>query len=732
MKKRRKYHDTTSTAIPEPNSLVQGASAKQSPRRSSVAFGVLLPLRIAGAMIVAVALMSVLMIVLAWGTFVESEYGTAVVKFALYDSAWFALLLLLLGINIFCSVLLRFPWKPSHWPFVVIHVGILVLLVGCFFTWSYGQEAMLSIHEGAAGKYAMKLDRQHFELRSISYTAFGDTHDSTNSKNAVSVPFEPGPFNWDDYLQENWYHGSRKFRDSLRLAMKWGRRDTGRLTLPSAASGIQVEVLDYHASSTTQPVPPMELSVLWKRPVRTVNELGDVREAPRTWETVKFDIRRREHPGAPENRGSQMQTVGGERINFFSTNSPAEVEAFRAADPNPRTKTGVWGQIVLHHAQKNHYFDVDRLLGETQEKNRVPLGETGFSIGDVRLLPRGPALRLTVYAPNGEKESLALFAALPDWNVHARQFGVFGTYWLDPDGPLKKDPGRTELSVLENMSNPRLDILQGPNRALYYRFWTGRSLASSGEILVNPSGTEKPKFIVAQGTDDEAEFVVDRFSPQDLPGQRIVPLPVGKQRGSEQRVKLRVNVDGNEDVFWIRAAYPSIVPLPPESDQVRYVYGNGRTVRVTWNYDRVDLGFGIFLKQFEKRSEPGSRMAASYSSLVDFVKLNDSVDYTTSSDDFKILQENVLIRMNRPAVFQSSMLSNRYRIYQSSYEGPYRPNDIRFQDLYDGNVFSWEKMPRESLYISKLSVNDDPGRGLKYLGCFLFVFGSLWLLYRRS
>jgi len=47
-------------------------------------------------------------------------------------------------------------------------------------------------------------------------------------------------------------------------------------------------------------------------------------------------------------------------------------------------------------------------------------------------------------------------------------------------------------------------------------------------------------------------------------------------------------------------------------------------------------------------------------------------------------------------------------------------------------VFPWEKMPRESLYISKLSVNDDPGRGLKYLGCFLFVFGSLWLLYRRS
>jgi len=740
MKKRRKYNDSKSPAIPEPYNPDQQPVSEESEQweqsekpsvRSAIA--PLLPLRICGSMFVAVLLMSVLLIVLAWGTFVESEYGTAVVKFAVYDSAWFALLLLLLAINISCSILLRFPWKQSHYPFVVVHAGILVLLVGCYFTWSHGEEALLTIHEGAAGKYAVKLDRRIFELRTISYMG---SNDVGNPKNSVRVPFEPGPFNWEDYVHKNWFHsGSRKFRESLWLAMQWGHRDTGRLTLP-AGSDIQVEVLDYYASSTTQPVPPMELSVLWKQPIRTVNELGDVKETPRTWESVKLDIRQLDHPGRFESRGVRMETAGGERINFFSTNMQAEVEAFRAGDPNPSLKTGVWGQLILHHAKKNHYFDVDRLIDATQENNRVPLGDSGFSIGEVRLQPRGPVVRLAVYSPNGEKENVALFADLPDWNVHARQFGIWGTYWLDPDGPSKKDPERTDSKILERMAKPRLDILQGPDRTLYYRFWTGRLLASSGEILVNPAGNEKPKFSVAQGTPDEAEFVVDRFFPQDLPGQRIVSLPVGKQRGAEQRVKLRVSVDGNEDVFWIRAASPTIVPLPPESDQVRYVYGRGRTVRVVWNYDRLDLGFGVFLKRFEKLSEPGSRMAASYSSLIDFVKMNDSVDakggYTTSPSDFKVLQENVLIRMNQPAVFQNTLLSRRYRIYQSSYDGPIRPNDARFQELYDGNVFPWETKPRESLYISKLSLNDDPGRGLKYLGCFLFVFGSLWLLIRRE
>ena len=743
MSKRRKYGYSELPEIPEPSTpytdtepsaMSPEPSPVQPSRPSGPASGTMLPLRICGSMFIAVPLMTLLLVALAWGTFVESEYGTAVAKFALYDSFWFTLLHFLLAGNILCSLLVRFPWKRAQYPFVAVHSGILILLVGCFLTWSSGEEAQITIHEGAAGNYAMKRDRLYFEVRPISHST---PSDARNTKNSFDVPFEPGPFNWSDYNRDKWFHSDdRRLRDSLWLAMQWGRRDTGRLTLPATASGIQIEVLDYYASSTTEPVAPMELSVLWKKPLQTPNELGDVRETPRTWESVKFDARRMPHPGPIESRGVQKQTAGGERINFYMTDSPAEVAAFRASAPDPSRKIGIWGQLILHQAQKNYYFDVDQLLDEAQDNKRVPLGDSGFSVGNARLQSRGPGLRLTIFAPNGENENIVVFADLPDWNVPARQFGVFGTYWLDPEGPMKKDPGRTEPAVLDRMTKPRLDILQGPGRTLYYRFWTGRSLASSGEILMGSSAIGKPNFTIAQGTPDEAEFVIDRFFPQDLPGQRIVPLPVGKQRGTHQRVKLRVNVDGNEDVFWIRAAYPSLVPLPPERDQVRYVYGKDRTVRIVWNYDRIDLGFGIFLKRFEKRSEPGSRMSAHYSSLIDFVQLNDSVEgkggYTTSPSDFRVLRENVLIRMNQPAVFQSSALSRRYRIYQSSFDGPYHPNDTRFLDLYDGNVFPWETKPRESLYMSTLSINDDPGRGMKYLGCFLIAFGSLWVLYRKS
>jgi hypothetical protein len=270
---------------------------------------------------------------------------------------------------------------------------------------------------------------------------------------------------------------------------------------------------------------------------------------------------------------------------------------------------------------------------------------------------------------------------------------------------------------------------------LYYRLWNGQNIAVNGVVPDRTTG-KKVQFIIAPQTPDETEIVVERFVPQDLPGLRIFALPVGKGQDTVQRVKLRATLDGKEDTFWLRAVEKSVVPLPPERDQVRYVYGNARSVQIQWNYDTVDLGFGIFLKKFEMRTEPGTRMSSHYSSLVDFVEMRNKSEsqsgFSRSPDDFRAIanSQDVLISMNRPTVFRDT--GRNYRIYQSSYGGPYHPDSPWFYELYDGKIFPWEKTPRESLYMSTLSINDDPGRGLKYLGCFLIVFGTAWFLYRKK
>ncbi len=82
----------------------------------------------------AVVLLLSLAFVLAWATFVESWYGTEAVHFAVYDASWFAALLALLGVNVLCAAIIRFPWRRYQTGFVITHAGILGLLVGCIYS----------------------------------------------------------------------------------------------------------------------------------------------------------------------------------------------------------------------------------------------------------------------------------------------------------------------------------------------------------------------------------------------------------------------------------------------------------------------------------------------------------------------------------------------------------------------------------------------------------------------
>ncbi len=88
---------------------------------------------------------------LAAGTIVESRYSTAVAKRFVYSTWWFNLALLLLGINVLCSALSRFPWKKHQTGFVITHLGILIILAGSFVTQQFGVDGQIALNEGETG-----------------------------------------------------------------------------------------------------------------------------------------------------------------------------------------------------------------------------------------------------------------------------------------------------------------------------------------------------------------------------------------------------------------------------------------------------------------------------------------------------------------------------------------------------------------------------------------------------
>ncbi len=96
----------------------------------------------------AVLIILSLALALVLGTLIESQYDTPTAQYWVYQSKVFYFLLVILGLNIFCVALSRFPWKKQHFPFLMAHFGILTLLLGSWITDRAGVDGIMRLSEG--------------------------------------------------------------------------------------------------------------------------------------------------------------------------------------------------------------------------------------------------------------------------------------------------------------------------------------------------------------------------------------------------------------------------------------------------------------------------------------------------------------------------------------------------------------------------------------------------------
>jgi len=100
----------------------------------------------------AVIVMLILGVVVAFGTVYESRYNAQVAGIMVYKTPWFLLLLALLWLNIFLAAVSRIPFRRRHTGFVVTHVGMLTLLIGSGITFLYGIDGQLAVQEGGKSR----------------------------------------------------------------------------------------------------------------------------------------------------------------------------------------------------------------------------------------------------------------------------------------------------------------------------------------------------------------------------------------------------------------------------------------------------------------------------------------------------------------------------------------------------------------------------------------------------
>lgn len=725
----------------------------------------------------AVILIFSLAAVLAIATFVESAYGLRAVHFAIYGTWWFTLLGLLLAVNIFSAAAIRYPWKRHQTGFVITHIGLLTLLFGCLLSRVGGIDAQMPVFEDQMNHLAFE-DSSHFYLAVHSNDLKqGQGTDDDESSQFLVVPeqtgpikerrsrlgrlimwfqlltaktegFRGGPFNWDELETLRQFPTIQDWRDSTKklgviagtsscvgralMAPIWrlAVRDDGIIY---DADGIKLEVLDYYSNSTEVNAPLVDLKVSTPRMPSGVDADGREKLSPETWVPVRLEVGRSTgHLAASRPFGvGERQAMGGGSFVFWLAGSEAEQKAFQQS--KPEGTVGPKGQVRLMAGGAMHTVDV----AAHQPGERFPLGDTGlegevvgffgspmpkpdsrpdefaFIDGAPGAPPEQPAVELKVYKGDDLAGRVVLFADFPELSLQGYEHEVFGTFWFDKGE-------KTSEQRIRGEGGSRIDIIQAPSGALDYRYWNGRELVALAELPADGTRVNAFKMPIAQ-----LEMYVERHIPAPRPEKKVLPVPFDKEMiptGAFRAHQLRLTVDDASEEFWLVGGPPSIFSGGPSPLEKHTVESAKRSVTIRAPLDEVDIGFNVRLQDFERKLDPGTSQASHFSSIVDFVALPDASDAVRRTT----MPRDVLITMNAPVDFSDPESGKSYRLFQEAFRGPFLPGDRIFQT----NVS--DASDREHLYLSILTVNYDPGRGVKYLGCMLVVAGIVTMFYMRA
>ncbi|HEY4759061.1 MAG TPA: hypothetical protein VIH42_00630, partial [Thermoguttaceae bacterium] len=369
----------------------------------------------------AVVLIASYAALIAWASFLESTYGTPSIHFAIYGTWWFLALNVMLALNVLFAALVRYPWRQRHLGFVITHLGILILMAGCFLSWWDGIDARVAVVEGRSSGRAVQ-DSQQLVLE---IDAKDDSHANKdeNGSQIVQIPFISGPFNWDDYQTKlSW------------LPWSLARRSRGLLY---DRDGVRLEALNYYSNSRQLPIPRISVQV------EPALRMSFTDQQPMSVELAVTPPNESIFSERPTGIGDRQKLPGAQRILFWLSGSQAETDAF--LNSRPQDPLDPSGEVVLYAHDKDYHFSVKTL----REKSRHPLGDTGLEVELKNLNPqvmgmRIPGIELQIHKSNEPPQSMTLYASLPLFNRQDYAHRVFGTFWFpaaqDEDSDEEKGP----------------------------------------------------------------------------------------------------------------------------------------------------------------------------------------------------------------------------------------------------------------------------------------------------
>jgi hypothetical protein len=367
-------------------------------------------------------------------------------------------------------------------------------------------------------------------------------------------------------------------------------------------------------------------------------ETGKMKASAMSWVPLSLNVRK--VAGQPQFKYGMgaRQTPGGGSILFWIAPNKESTQAFLQGGPDG--PLGSKGQVVLHVGGEKVTFRVD----EQEEGVKFSLGKTGWSAEVAQFLEtavpdkrgadgqlkwvnapepnatepkadKNPAVRIKLYEGDEDAGELFLMSDLPEINIQQYDRKVFGDYWFDHGE-------KTARELMQGQGGSRIDIVQGKQDGqtkLFYRYWNRKTLVASGEL--DAKGNKDNAVNAFKMPMGQLKMYAADFVSADLPEKVTLPLPFDRSKGISQRTpaaKVKLTVDDQEKEFWINAYMQDPGRAPTSNRHVVATTGTDRNVSLTMPVNAVDVGFRIYLHDFERKLDPGTSQPSHYSSVVDF------------------------------------------------------------------------------------------------------------------
>lgn len=146
--------------------------------------------------VLAILLLAAFGVAMAVATFIENDFGTATAWQMIYDSLWFELIMLGLGLSFAANIFKYNLWRKEKWAILLFHLAFIVILVGAGITRYTSYGGIMRIREGAASNTIIS------DANYLKFTLSDQSGSKTLEKRLNFSPIGDNDFSIDTYFND--------------------------------------------------------------------------------------------------------------------------------------------------------------------------------------------------------------------------------------------------------------------------------------------------------------------------------------------------------------------------------------------------------------------------------------------------------------------------------------------------------------------------------------------------